>query len=99
MKANKIQPDTSIGRYLLDLVNNVPKIEPEEFETMLNSNMKVCRLNKLLIKTDTMIIKSTYQTYCEINFQSTSIHMWYFNKTCILFKFWFLGSSDGSLPC
>uniref|UniRef100_A0A8W8KR26 Eukaryotic translation initiation factor 3 subunit F n=3 Tax=Magallana gigas TaxID=29159 RepID=A0A8W8KR26_MAGGI len=38
--ANKIQPDTSIGRYLLDLVNNVPKIEPEEFETMLNSNMK-----------------------------------------------------------
>lgn len=58
MKANKIQPDTSIGRYLLDLVNNVPKIEPEEFETMLNSNMKVCRLNKLLIKTDTMIIKS-----------------------------------------
>lgn len=73
MKANKIQPDTSIGRYLLDLVNNVPKIEPEEFETMLNSNMKVCRLNKLLIKIDTMIIKSTYQTYCEINFQSTSI--------------------------
>lgn len=71
MKANKIQPDTSIGRYLLDLVNNVPKIEPEEFETMLNSNMKVCRLNKLLIKTVTMIIKSTYQTYCEINFQST----------------------------
>lgn len=57
MKANKIQPDTSIGRYLLDLVNNVPKIEPEEFETMLNSNMKVCRLNKLLIKTVTMIIK------------------------------------------
>lgn len=73
LKANKIQPDTSIGRYLLDLVNNVPKIEPEEFETMLNSNMKVCRLNKLLIKTVTMIIKSAYQTYCEINFQSTSI--------------------------
>lgn len=73
LKANKIQPDTSIGRYLLDLVNNVPKIEPEEFETMLNSNMKVYRLNKLLIKTDTMIIKSTYQTYCEINFQSTSL--------------------------
>lgn len=61
LKANKIQPDTSIGRYLLDLVNNVPKIEPEEFETMLNSNMKVSRLYKLLLKTVTVTVKSTYQ--------------------------------------
>jgi len=33
-------PDNAIGRKLLDLINSVPKMNPEEFEKMLNSNMK-----------------------------------------------------------
>lgn len=33
-------PDNSVGRKLLDLVNSVPKMTPDEFEKMLNSNMK-----------------------------------------------------------
>ncbi|KAK7097676.1 eukaryotic translation initiation factor 3 subunit F-like [Littorina saxatilis] len=38
--AGKVQADTTVGRFLLDLVSSVPKIDPEEFENMLNSNMK-----------------------------------------------------------
>lgn len=40
-QANKIPADNRIGRFLLELTTNVPQIAPEEFETMLNSNMKV----------------------------------------------------------
>lgn len=35
------RPDNSVGRKLLDLVNSVPKMTPDEFEKMINSNMKV----------------------------------------------------------
>ena len=35
------RPDNSVGRKLLDLVNSVPKMNPDEFEKMINSNMKV----------------------------------------------------------
>ncbi|XP_077985761.1 eukaryotic translation initiation factor 3 subunit F-like [Glandiceps talaboti] len=38
--AGKISADNNIGRYLLDLVNTVPQLEPREFEEMLNNNMK-----------------------------------------------------------
>jgi len=34
------RPDNSVGRKLLDLVNSVPKMNPDEFEKMVNSNMK-----------------------------------------------------------
>ena len=33
--------DSTTGRYLLELVTGVPKIDPEAFEEMFNSNMKV----------------------------------------------------------
>ena len=33
--------DPAMGRFLMSLVSSVPKIDPEEFENMLNSNMKV----------------------------------------------------------
>ncbi|XP_014673026.1 PREDICTED: eukaryotic translation initiation factor 3 subunit F-like [Priapulus caudatus] len=33
-------PDPSMGRYLAELVSKVPQIEQEEFEQMLNANMK-----------------------------------------------------------
>ena len=35
-------PNNAVGRKLLDLVNSVPKMNPDEFEKMINSNMKVC---------------------------------------------------------
>jgi len=38
--SGKLPADTSTGRLLIDLVSRVPKIEPEAFEEMLNSNMK-----------------------------------------------------------
>jgi len=38
--AGKIVPDVAVGRSLLDLVSSIPKIDPEEFENMLNANMK-----------------------------------------------------------
>lgn len=33
--------DNSVGRFLMDLVNKVPKISAEDFESMLNSNINV----------------------------------------------------------
>ncbi|XP_013397394.1 eukaryotic translation initiation factor 3 subunit F [Lingula anatina] len=38
--AGKIPADATVGRFLMDLVNTVPKIDAEQFEEMLNSNMK-----------------------------------------------------------
>ena len=35
------RPNNSVGRKLLDLVYSVPKMTPDEFEKMINSNMKV----------------------------------------------------------
>ena len=37
----KEKPNNSVGRKLLDLVYSVPKMTPDEFEKMINSNMKV----------------------------------------------------------
>ena len=36
----QIPADSSVGRVLMELVNSVPKIGPEDFEEMVNSNMK-----------------------------------------------------------
>ncbi|XP_002733230.1 eukaryotic translation initiation factor 3 subunit F-like [Saccoglossus kowalevskii] len=36
----KMAADNIIGRYLMDLLNTVPQIEAEQFEEMLNNNMK-----------------------------------------------------------
>ena len=44
------RPDNSVGRKLLDLVNSVPKMTPDEFEKMINSNMKV----KMMVTTYTL---------------------------------------------
>ncbi|XP_064608325.1 eukaryotic translation initiation factor 3 subunit F-like [Liolophura sinensis] len=38
--SGKRPADNIIGRQLMQLVNTVPQIDPEEFESMLNSNMK-----------------------------------------------------------
>ena len=39
--SGKETPNNTVGRKLLDLVNSVPKMTPDEFEKMINSNMKV----------------------------------------------------------
>ncbi|XP_029435350.1 eukaryotic translation initiation factor 3 subunit F [Rhinatrema bivittatum] len=44
--SGKVSADNTVGRFLMDLVNQVPKIPPEDFETMLNSN-----INDLLMVT------------------------------------------------
>ena len=52
-------PDNAVGRKLLDLVNSVPKMSPEEFEKMVNSNMKVSSLaspHPLLHRIKTLLI-------------------------------------------
>ncbi|XP_072049778.1 eukaryotic translation initiation factor 3 subunit F-like [Amphiura filiformis] len=38
--AGKIPADNQVGRFLNDLVANVPKMDPDTFEEMLNNNMK-----------------------------------------------------------
>lgn len=40
-QSGKVTADNSVGRYLTDLVNKVPKISAEDFESMLNSNINV----------------------------------------------------------
>ncbi|XP_068930567.1 eukaryotic translation initiation factor 3 subunit F-like [Petaurus breviceps papuanus] len=44
--SGKVSADNTVGRFLMGLVNQVPKIAPEDFETMLNSN-----INDLLMVT------------------------------------------------
>ncbi|XP_023646901.1 eukaryotic translation initiation factor 3 subunit F [Paramormyrops kingsleyae] len=44
--SGKVTADNSVGRFLMDLVNKVPKVTAEDFETMLNSN-----INDLLMVT------------------------------------------------
>nr|XP_054760740.1 eukaryotic translation initiation factor 3 subunit F-like [Lytechinus pictus] len=36
----KTSADNQIGRFLMNLVSNVPKLQPEEFDQMLNNSMK-----------------------------------------------------------
>ena len=43
------KPNNAVGRKLLDLVYSVPKMTPDEFEKMINSNMKVSILCSILI--------------------------------------------------
>lgn len=40
-QSGKVAADNSVGRFLMDLVNKVPNISPEDFENMLNSNINV----------------------------------------------------------
>ncbi len=35
------KPNNAVGRQLLDLINSVPRMTPDEYEKMINSNMKV----------------------------------------------------------
>lgn len=46
-QSGKVAADNSVGRFLMDLVNKVPNISPEDFENMLNSNINVRGLSSL----------------------------------------------------
>ena len=59
------RPDNSVGRKLLDLVNSVPKMTPDEFEMMINSNMKVRELTSILIN-QKFLMTYIAREYCEI---------------------------------
>ena len=48
--SGKETPNNSVGRKLLDLVYSVPKMTPDEFEKMINSNMKVCEISDFICK-------------------------------------------------
>ena len=39
--AGKTEPDAAVGRQLLDMVHSVPKMSQEQFDEMINSNIKV----------------------------------------------------------
>jgi len=41
--------DNTFGRSLLDMIHSVPKMTPEEFEEMLNSNRKVRHSEKIML--------------------------------------------------
>ena len=47
-QSGKVSADNTVGRFLMSLVNQVPKIVPEDFETMLNSNINVSVVPGLL---------------------------------------------------
>lgn len=38
--SGKQQPDNAVGRSLLELINSVPHMAPEQFAQMFNSNVK-----------------------------------------------------------
>ena len=40
MLAGTEEPDSTVGRALVNLVQSVPKMGPVKFETMLNSNLR-----------------------------------------------------------
>jgi translation initiation factor 3 subunit F len=69
----RIQPNNTIGRQLMEMTNAVPKIEPEKFEEMLNSNMKdllmVVYLSNL---TKTQLMLNEKLNFLEYNTKSSS---------------------------
>lgn len=55
-------PDNTVGRKLLDLVHSVPKMTPDEFEKMTNSNMK----DLLMVIYLTQLTKTQLQLHAKL---------------------------------
>jgi len=55
-------PDNAVGRKLLDLVHSVPKMTPDEFEKMTNSNMK----DLLMVIYLTQLTKTQLQLHAKL---------------------------------
>jgi len=68
--AGRTQPDNAVGRALLDMVNSVPKMTPEEFENMFNSNIKVSNkvayIRHLYRGADKSLARPTSDVFCLI---------------------------------
>lgn len=58
-QSGKVAADNSVGRFLMDLVNKVPKISPEDFENMLNSNINVRGFSSARKHLSLILIKET----------------------------------------
>lgn len=58
-QSGKVAADNSVGRFLMDLVNKVPKISPEDFENMLNSNINVRGFSSARKHLPLILIKET----------------------------------------
>merc|ERR1712029_670281 len=58
----KEPPNNAVGRKLLDLVHSVPKMTPDEFEKMTNSNMK----DLLMVIYLTQLTKTQLQLHAKL---------------------------------
>ncbi|KAJ8977255.1 hypothetical protein NQ317_003956 [Molorchus minor] len=67
--ANRVAPNNSVGRSLLDLVNSVPHMSNEQFSEMFNSNVK----DLLMVVTLSQLIKTQLQLNEKTHF--TDIHI------------------------
>lgn len=64
----KQQPDNSVGRSLLDLINSVPHMSADQFAAMFNSNVK----DLLMVVTLSQLIKTQLQLNEKLTFLTTS---------------------------
>lgn len=63
---NKVSPDNAVGRSLLDLINSVPHMSPDQFAQMFNSNVK----DLLMVVTLSQLIKTQLQLNEKLTFFS-----------------------------
>ncbi len=64
----KQQPDNSVGRSLLDLINSVPLMSTDQFAAMFNSNVK----DLLMVVTLSQLIKTQLQLNEKLTFLTTN---------------------------
>ncbi|KAG4076082.1 hypothetical protein HA402_011428 [Bradysia odoriphaga] len=64
----KQQPDNSVGRSLLDLINSVPHMSTDQFAAMFNSNVK----DLLMVVTLSQLIKTQLQLNEKLTFLTTN---------------------------
>lgn len=67
--SSKQPPDNAVGRSLLDLINSVPHMTPEQFTQMFNSNVK----DLLMVISLSQLIKTQLQLNEKLTFFSASI--------------------------
>lgn len=68
----KQQPDNSVGRSLLDLINSVPHMSTDQFAAMFNSNVK----DLLMVVTLSQLIKTQLQLNEKLTFLTTNWIEW-----------------------
>ena len=64
---SKVPPDNAVGRSLLDLINSVPHMSPDQFAQMFNSNVK----DLLMVVTLSQLIKTQLQLNEKLTFFSS----------------------------